>query len=82
MRIIWIMFAVLLLFVATAGAQPQTYFAPPVTYYPVPLYYVPPARPVAYVAYSRPTWIGNFVFGPIWVPIYQEPQPRPQKPQE
>jgi len=76
MRIILTMFIVLLLFVATAGAQqtyPQAYFAPPPNYYPA--YYVPPPpQPVAYVAYARPTWVGNFLFGPVYVPVWQQPQ--------
>lgn len=78
MRIIVTVFFVLLLFVATAEAQ-QAYFAPPPTYYPA--YYVP-VQPVGYVPVARPTWIGNFIFGPLWLPVYQQPPaPAPQRPQ-
>jgi len=74
MRIILTMAMVLMLFVAVAGAQyPPALLAPPPNYYPA-YYLPPPPQPVAYVAYARPTWVGNFLFGPVYVPVWQQPQ--------
>lgn len=62
-----------------AGAEPQLQNPPPASY---PYYYQPPVyRPaVIYVPYHRPTLVGEWILGPIWVPFPQPPQ-CPARPQ-
>jgi hypothetical protein len=79
MRILLAVLLAALLCVACQGQQPQY---PQPTYQPPPVYrvyYQPYYVPGYYAAYSRPTGIGNFLFGPVvvWHPYPQQPQQQP-----
>jgi len=75
MRGLWfLVLSAALLSTSPADAQPQIQNPSPSASYPY--YYQPPVYcpPVVYVPYHRPTLIGEWLFGPIWVPFPEHPQ--------